>query len=116
MRIAVISDTHDHIPSLLPKLIGSADEIWHLGDVTSEAIIDSLSSLNRPMKVVRGNCDAHMDWPLTLDFETAGLNILLIHIPPPRAPAGFDLLLHGHTRTCRATNAWARPAFSIRAR
>ena len=101
MRIAVISDTHDHIPSSLPKLIGSADEIWHLGDVTSEAIIHSLSSLNRPIKVVRGNCDTQMGWPLTLDFEAAGLRIRLIHIPPPRAPAGVDLLLHGHTHVPR---------------
>jgi hypothetical protein len=101
MRIAVISDTHDHVPPLLPKRIARADEIWHLGDVTSEAIIVSLGSLNRPLKVVRGNCDVQGDWPLTLDFEVAGFNIRLIHIPPPRAPHGVDLLLHGHTHVPR---------------
>jgi predicted phosphodiesterase len=33
MRIAVISDTHDHLPEGLAERFATADEIWHLGDV-----------------------------------------------------------------------------------
>jgi len=101
MRIAVIADTHNHLPDSLLRAIADADEIWHLGDVTDEYILRSLGELKRPLHVVRGNCDSNMMWPLHLDFTIAGLKIRLIHIPPSVAPPGFDLLLHGHTHVPR---------------
>lgn len=102
MRIAVISDTHNQLPHSLLRAIAGADEIWHLGDVTDGQIIDDLRALGRPLKLVRGNCDCEPEWPLTLDFTVAGLNIRLVHIPPTQAPAGVDLLLHGHTHVPRS--------------
>lgn len=101
MRIAVISDTHNHLPDSVLDSIASADEIWHLGDVTDERILTYVRALGRPLKIVRGNCDSSMEWPMQLRFTVAGLNVQLIHIPPAQAPADTDLLLHGHTHVPR---------------
>ena len=101
MRIAVLADTHNRMPSHVPREIAGADEIWHLGDVTDGSVIDTLRALGRPVSVVRGNCDLNMDWPLVLDLEREGFVLRLIHIPPVTAPMGIDLLLHGHTHVPR---------------
>jgi putative phosphoesterase len=101
MRIAVIADTHNHLPRSVLDAIAVADEIWHLGDVTDSYVLAELVDLKRPLKWVRGNCDSNMLWPLQLDLEIAGLKIRLVHIPPSQAPPGTDLLLHGHTHVPR---------------
>jgi len=80
VTIAVIADTHDKLPYKLVEMIAGADEIWHLGDVCAEWILDELRAGGKPLKVVRGNCDAVMAWPLTLDFERFGIRIQLVHI------------------------------------
>src|SRR4051794_25961797 len=88
MRIAVFADTHDRAPLDLYPLFAEADEIWHLGDVTTVSLIEGLEQLGPPVRVVRGNCDAVSAWPLEVDLELAGLTIRLVHIPPRRAPDG----------------------------
>lgn len=101
MRIAVISDTHDRLPAHIPPLLKEADEIWHLGDVCAPALLDRVAQLGRPLRLVRGNCDDCRDWPEALDFELEGFRIFLVHVPSRVAPAGVDLLLHGHTHVPR---------------
>ncbi len=101
MRIAVLSDTHDKLPSHVVEAVREADEIWHLGDVTMDAILETLRRLGPPLRVVRGNCDSNSAWPLTLDFELEGFRIQLIHIPPRQAPSGVQMLFHGHTHVPR---------------
>ena len=101
MRVAVISDTHDRLPPKVVEAISDADEIWHLGDVTEPSVIDVLAELERPLRVVRGNCDGWEEWPLTRTFQAAGRTIHLEHIPPRFAAPGVDLLLHGHTHVPR---------------
>jgi putative phosphoesterase len=100
-RIAVIADTHDKLPYPLVERISGADEIWHLGDVCGEWVLDELRAGGKPLKVVRGNCDSAAEWPLTLDFRRVGLRIRLVHIPPSTAPPETDLVLHGHTHVPR---------------
>ncbi len=100
-RIAVLADTHDKLPYKLLDLFSGADEIWHLGDVCGEWLLDELRAGGKPLKVVRGNCDPVRDWPLTLDIQRAGLRIRLVHIPPSSPPPGIDLVLHGHTHVPR---------------
>lgn len=97
MRIAVLADTHDRLPAALRAPLAGADEIWHLGDVCDPLILALLETFGPPVLIVRGNCDSHLAWPLTLDLTRAGHRLHLIHIPPRTAPAGCDLLLHGHT-------------------
>ena len=99
MRIAVIADTHDRLPEKVGKAIRGADEIWHLGDVCSPAILARLEKL-APLRVVRGNCDSDPAWPPMLDFEMEGLRIHLEHIPTKKPPQ-CDIFLHGHTHVPR---------------
>lgn len=101
MRIAVISDTHDHLPRHVLDGIRGADEIWHLGDVTDPGIIEAVCALGSNVRVVRGNCDSCTDWPLTADFVLCGKFIHLEHIPPRQPAEPYDLLLHGHTHIPR---------------
>lgn len=104
-RIAVIADTHDKLPCSLVALISGADEIWHLGDVCGEWILDALRAEGKPLKVVRGNCDTGAHWPFSLDLNRGGLRIRLVHVPPPAPPSDVDLLLHGHTHVPRNEKA-----------
>lgn len=100
MRIAVISDTHDRYPPKLPDVLREADEIWHLGDVCDPRTLVEFELLQRPLFVVRGNCDSH-PWPLTLTLEREGQRFHLVHIPPSLAPTGVAAVLHGHTHVPR---------------
>lgn len=99
MRIAVISDTHDRLPESVCNRIETADEIWHLGDVTSPVIIAALEML-APVRVVLGNCDGDNPWPLTLRFTLEGVRFHLQHIPT-LSPPECDVFLHGHTHVAR---------------
>jgi uncharacterized protein len=101
MRIAVLSDSHNRLPIHVPEAVRDADEIWHLGDVIAESIIVTLEMLGPPVRVVRGNCDECLDWPLTLDFTLEGRRFHLEHIPTRYAPEGTELFLHGHTHVPR---------------
>lgn len=101
MRIAVIADTHDRFPEHVGKAIAGADEIWHLGDVCEERVLAAVQRLGPPVRVVRGNCESCLGWPLALEFDLEGFRLLLTHIPPRFAPPKIDVLLHGHTHVPR---------------
>lgn len=101
MRIGIISDTHDHLPESVSHLFGGVTEIWHLGDVCEVSTLMGLREVGCPVVVIRGNCDACMDWPLTLDLVRGGVKFHLVHIPPRTAPQGCQALLHGHTHVPR---------------
>jgi putative phosphoesterase len=101
MRIFVLADTHDKLPAKLEALAVDADEIWHLGDVCSPAILQTIETFGPPVTVVRGNCDSISEWPLTTDLKRNGLRFRLVHIPPESAPEDVDVVLHGHTHVPR---------------
>ncbi len=101
LRVLVLADTHDRLPPTVADLAVNADEIWHLGDVCAENVLDELRALGPPVKIVRGNCDSNSEWPLILDFERGGLKFRLQHAPPERVPDDIDVLLHGHTHVPR---------------
>lgn len=120
-RIAVISDTHDHVPPGLLERLTGADEIWHLGDVCEPETLAEFESLGKPLLVVLGNNEWHNLWPLELRLERVGHRFHLIHIPPRHAPAGADFVLHGHTHVPRdETDAagvrWLNPGCITRPR
>ena len=100
-RIFVLADTHNRLPASVGKMAKDADEIWHLGDVCAEAILDELRAIGPPVVVVRGNCDGNFAWPLVLDLVRGGLKFRLQHLPPDRPPDDVDVLLHGHTHVPR---------------
>ncbi|HEY7002392.1 MAG TPA: metallophosphoesterase family protein [Candidatus Udaeobacter sp.] len=100
-RIFVMADTHDRLPEKVKEIAKNADEIWHLGDVCAESVLDELRALGRPVTVVRGNCDSNYEWPLVIDLSRGGLNFRLQHIPPDHLPDKVDVVLHGHTHVPR---------------
>jgi uncharacterized protein len=89
------------MPANVLEFARSADEIWHLGDVCAERILDELETVGPKVTVVRGNCDSNYEWPLAVDLNRAGLRFRLQHIPPERPPDDIDVLLHGHTHVPR---------------
>jgi putative phosphoesterase len=101
MPILVLADTHNKLPRTIVDLAREADEIWHLGDVCAEMILDQLRAVGPPVTVVRGNCDDNSEWPLLVDLVRAGLRFRLQHIPPETPPNGLDVVLHGHTHVPR---------------
>lgn len=96
-RIGVIADTHDRWMPQIEKLFQDVDEIWHLGDVCQESILDTLRGINPRLTVVLGNNDISLDSPLTANLSRDGERFHLIHILPRVMPQRTDWLLYGHT-------------------
>ena len=101
LRVFVLADTHNRLPEKVKEIAKGADEIWHLGDVCAESILDGLRAIGPRVAVVRGNCDSNFEWPLVLDLVRAGLKLRLQHIPSQESPDDVDVLLHGHTHVPR---------------
>ena len=101
LHVFVLADTHNRVPERVIELAKGADEIWHLGDVCTQSILDELAAIGPQVSVVRGNCDSNFDWPLALNLVRHGLKFRLQHIPPERPPDDTDILLHGHTHVPR---------------
>ena len=99
--IFVLADTHNRLPQALSEMAKSADEIWHLGDVCAESILDEVRAIGPPVTVVRGNCDSNPNWPLVVDLVRGGLKLRLQHVPPDHSPDDVDVVLHGHTHVPR---------------
>ena len=100
-RIFVLADTHNRLPEDVKEMARDADEIWHLGDVCVEAILDELRAIGPRVTLVRGNCDSNFEWPLVIDLVRGGLRFRLQHIAPEKPPDDVDVLLHGHTHVPR---------------
>lgn len=101
MRIAVIADTHNRLPSSVRAEISGADEVWHLGDICDRETLAEVRGLGPALHVIAGNCDPRGIAPETLLLERAGKRFFLVHIPLRTAPDGIDVLLHGHTHVPR---------------
>lgn len=100
-RIFVLADTHNRLPERVKEIAKSADEIWHLGDVCTENILDELRAVRPRITVVRGNCDTNVEWRLVVDLARGGLKFRLQHVPPDQPPNDVDVVLHGHTHIPR---------------
>jgi len=99
--IFVLADTHNRLPERVKEIAKSANEIWHLGDICAESILDELRAVGPQVTVVRGNCDSNTNWPLVVDLVRGGLKLRLQHIPPDHSPKDADVVLHGHTHVPR---------------
>ena len=100
--VFVLADTHNKLPPIVCDLASEADEIWHLGDICEEWVLDELQLLGPPVTFVQGNCDYNPRWPLLCDLTRNGIRFRLQHICPPRKSAiPGDVLLHGHTHVPR---------------
>jgi putative phosphoesterase len=101
LRIFVLADTHNRLPETVKEIAKDADEIWHLGDLCIESILDELRAIGPRVTLVRGNCDSNFDWPLVVDLARGGLKFRLQHVPPNQPPNDIAVLLHGHTHVPR---------------
>jgi uncharacterized protein len=101
LRVFVLADTHNKLPPVISDVAKGADEIWHLGDVCTEPILEELRGIGPPVTIVRGNCDRTTNWPLVVNLMRDGLKFRLQHIPPNEAPEHVDVILHGHTHVPR---------------
>lgn len=99
MRIGVLADTHDCLPDFIVGHLSMVDEIWHLGDVCSPKTIAPLE--DKPLWIVRGNCDSSSRWPITLNLTREGIHFHLVHAPSREPPPETDVVIHGHTHTPR---------------
>jgi putative phosphoesterase len=101
LRILVLADTHNRLPETVKEIASAADEIWHLGDICGESILDELRAIGPRVTAVRGNCDSNTEWPLVVDIIRGDLKFRLQHIPPDHPPDNIDVILHGHTHVPR---------------
>ena len=101
VRIAVLADTHNHLPSSLRPLLTTADEIWHLGDIGHASLLRELRGLGPPVHAIRGNCDPASLAPETLTLTREGHTFFLVHIPTDTVPPGARFSLHVHTHVPR---------------
>jgi hypothetical protein len=101
LNIFVLADTHNRLPETVKQIARDADEIWHLGDVCTAAILDELRAIGPRVTVVRGNCDSNFEWPLVVDLVRGELRFRLQHIPPDHVADDVNVVLHGHTHVPR---------------
>jgi uncharacterized protein len=101
LRIFVLADTHNRLPEKVNEIAKDADEIWHLGDVCAESILDELRAIGPRVTLVRGNCDSNFEWPLVVEIVRGGLKFRLQHVPPDHLPDDVNIVLHGHTHVPR---------------
>jgi uncharacterized protein len=101
LRVFVLADTHNRLPEKVKEIARKADEIWHLGDVCTQTILDELRAIHPRVTVVRGNCDGNLEWPLVVDLVRGRKRCRLQHIPPDHLPDNVDIVLHGHTHVPR---------------
>jgi putative phosphoesterase len=101
MRIAVIADTHNRLPSSVRAPLATADEIWHLGDICSKDLLRELRAIGPAVHAIGGNCDPRGLAPATLTLQREGHTFYLVHEPPHSVPPGTRIALHGHTHVPR---------------
>ncbi|MEM6641543.1 MAG: metallophosphoesterase family protein [Bacteroidota bacterium] len=97
MKIGVISDTHSYLDPQVYKYFEDVDEIWHAGDIGSEAVLDQLSVF-KPSVAVWGNVDGNTlreSCREMVSHTRMGLKIAMIHIAgksPRYNQATLDLI------------------------
>jgi len=107
MRIAIFSDSHDHTENVTKALgIVQAQGITngiHLGDFTTQPILDLLLASTLSWTLVRGNNDVNLPIPQD-DFQEVtfeGRKLFVTHYPQIARVAAlsgkYDACLHGHT-------------------
>ena len=101
--IGVVSDTHGHLPSGIPKVFKNTDLIIHAGDIGDEKVFDKLSKI-APVAAVRGNMDFGK-WakqlPETEIIEIGPIVLVVLHIvnrlDADPVKAEFKAVISGHT-------------------
>lgn len=116
MKIALISDTHDHTSRLAAALAAfadrSAETLIHAGDMVAPATARALLNFNGSIRATFGNCDGQLAGlsgvlgaaiaPPPYTFELAGRTFVLAHSIaqiPAALLATADVAIVGHTHS-----------------
>lgn len=81
-RIGLISDTHGYWDDRYLTYFAECDEVWHAGDIGSEALADRFES-SWVLRAVAGNIDDHkmrLRFGKVLRFRCEQVDVLLTHI------------------------------------
>lgn len=120
MKICIVSDSHDNIPSLCAAVTDAkqrgAQAVLHCGDIVAPSTLYSLSFYGLPVHVIHGNNSGDLEMLLKLSRAPASIihyygqdatftlrdrRIFLVHYPYyARAMAvtgDYDLVCYGHT-------------------
>jgi len=109
--VAVLSDTHGHLPAGLIDVLNGVDAIVHAGDMDTADVLIRLRTI-APVHAVRGNMDRG---PWTRQFNATAVvtigqvNLYVLHIIDQLdldpAAAGFQAVIFGHTHRAEARQA-----------
>lgn len=81
-RIGLMSDTHGYLHPKVLDHFAAVDEIWHVGDIGTVEVAESLKSF-KPFRAVFGNVDGkdiRQEYPEDLRFTVGGLDVWMTHI------------------------------------
>lgn len=81
-RIGLLSDTHAYWDEKYREYFSSCDEIWHAGDIGSDALAAQLAEL-KPLRAVYGNIDGQstrLQYPKVARFRVEEVEVMMTHI------------------------------------
>jgi uncharacterized protein len=114
MKVAILSDTHNHIDETIISYLQDVDEIWHAGDIGTLALLDKLKTIKK-VRAVYGNIDGkdiRMEIQEHVFMTIEGVKIWMTHIGghPGRYDKSVkdrlqsnppDVFICGHSHICR---------------
>ena len=81
-KIGLLSDTHGWLNPAVFEFFKDCDEIWHVGDIGSTDVADSLSAF-KPLRAVYGNIDdqkVRLMFPRVNIFTIENVKVMMTHI------------------------------------
>lgn len=81
-RIGLLSDTHAYWDEKYREYFSLCDEIWHAGDIGSDALAAQLAEL-KPLRAVYGNIDGQstrLQYPKVARFRVEEVEVMMTHI------------------------------------
>ena len=81
-KIGLLSDTHGWLNPAVFDFFKDCDEIWHVGDIGSTDVADSLSAF-KPLRAVYGNIDdqkVRLMFPKINIFTIENVKVMMTHI------------------------------------
>ena len=82
IKVGLLSDTHACWDDKYAEYFKDCDEIWHAGDIGSEALALRLEAL-KPLRAVYGNIDGQetrLRYPKRACFQVEEVKVLMTHI------------------------------------
>lgn len=116
-KIGLLSDTHGWLNPAVFEFFKDCDEIWHVGDIGSTDVADSLSAF-KPLRAVYGNIDdqkIRLMFPKINIFTIENVKVMMTHIGgyPGRYEPGIkeliikekpNIFISGHSHILKVMN------------